>query len=108
MESQYLVVLVTTPTKEVGEEIAQKLVASKLAACVNLLPGITSIYDWEDQIHQDTEILLIIKTRATCFEALSETVQKIHPYDVPEIVALPITSGSKNYLDWITSVTQSA
>ena len=108
MESQYLVVLVTTPTKEVGEEIAQKLVASKLAACVNLLPGITSIYDWEDQIHQDTEILLIIKTRATCFEALSETVQKIHPYDVPEIVALPITSGSKNYLDWITAVTQSA
>jgi periplasmic divalent cation tolerance protein len=108
MEGQFIVVYVTTPTKEVGEEIAQKLVENKLAACIHLLPGLTSIYYWEGQVHNDAEVLLTIKTEGKCFKALSETVQEIHPYEVPEIIAVPVTTGSKRYLDWITEVTSAA
>ena len=108
MNSQYRVVLVTAPTLETGQEIAHKLVADKLAACVNILPGITSIYSWEGEICTDNEILLMVKTRAALFEELSATIQALHPYDTPEVIALPITAGSEKYLQWISTVTQAA
>ncbi len=108
MDSTHLVVLVTTPTIEAGQEIAHKLVTDKLAACVNILPGMTSIYTWDGEVCDDSEVLLIIKTSADLFEDLSAIVQGLHPYDVPEVIALPITTGSEKYLNWINAVTRSA
>jgi len=106
MESKYLTVFVTAPSVEDGSQIARILVKEKLAACVNILPGITSIYTWNSEICEDSEVLLIIKTRIDLFEALSATVQKEHPYDVPEVIALPLATGASNYLDWIDKVTR--
>ncbi len=106
MESKYQVVLVTAPTIETAKEIGSQLVAAKLAACVNILPGITSIYTWEEEICEEGEFLLMIKTRADLFEELSTLVQTIHPYDVPEVIAIPITAGSEKYLNWIIEVTR--
>ena len=106
MDSKHLVVLVTVPSTEVAQEIANKLVSDKLAACVNILPRMMSIYTWDGEICEDSEILLIIKTQTNLFETLSAQVQKIHPYEVPEVIALPITTGSEKYLNWITAVTR--
>jgi periplasmic divalent cation tolerance protein len=106
MDAKHLVVFVTTPTKEIGEQIGRKLVENQLAACVNLLPEITSIYTWEGEVCHEAEVMIIIKTQARLFEALVESIQSLHPYEVPEIIGFPITSGSPNYLAWIEAVTQ--
>ena len=106
MEANHLVVFVTTPTKEVGEQIAKSLVEAQLAACVNLLPEITSIYTWEGEVCHEAEVMMVIKTQAKLFEALADTIQTLHPYHVPEIIAVPIIAGSANYLAWIETVTQ--
>ncbi len=103
---EYLVVLVTAPSVEVGQQIANAVLEQKLAACVNIVPGVSSIFFWQGQVQQDQEVLLIIKTRADLFETkLAPLVQQVHPYDVPEIIALPIVMGSKAYLDWIDETT---
>ncbi|KAM5575470.1 protein CutA, chloroplastic [Rosa sericea] len=101
-----IVVYVTVPNKEVGKKLAESLVREKLAACVNIVPGIQSIYQWEGEVQTDSEELLIIKTRQSLFEALTEHVKTNHPYDVPEVIALPINAGSLNYLEWIKSSTK--
>ena len=106
MDPKYLIVFVTTPTVEDGRKIARILVNKKLAACVNILPGITSIYTWEGEICDDGEILLIIKTRADLFDRLFATVDKEHPYEVPEVIAMPLTAGTADYLHWIDEATQ--
>ena len=106
MDSKYSVVLVTAPTVEEGRRIARVLVSEKLAACVNILPGITSIYNWEAEICEDGEVLLVIKTRAELFDSLSAAVQKEHPNDVPEVIALPLAAGASSYLEWIDDVTR--
>jgi len=106
MDPKYLIVFVTAPTTDDGRKIAQTLVREKLAACVNILPGIISIYTWEGETCEDHEVLLIIKTRADLFETLSATVQEIHPYDVPEVIAMPLSTGAGDYLHWIDQVTQ--
>lgn len=107
MEDQFIIVLITTPSKEVGEQVAKSLVESKLAACVNILAPIHSIYTWEGEITQDEEVLLIVKSRADIFEReLIPNVQGVHPYEVPEIIALPIIKGSADYLNWMTEVTR--
>lgn len=106
MESQALVVLITVPSKEVGEGIARELVEAKLAACVNILPPMRSIYSWQGEIHDDEELLLVVKTRTELFDSrLVQAVKALHPYEVPEIIALPVVSGSQAYLDWIREVT---
>lgn len=103
---EYLVVLVTAPSVEVGQQIANAVLEQKLAACVNIVPGVSSIFFWQGQVQQDQEVLLMIKTRADLFETkLAPLVQQVHPYDVPEIIALPIVMGSKAYLDWIDETT---
>ena len=101
-----LIVFVTTPNVEDAQKIAQKLVSAKLAACANILPGITSVYTWEGETCEDSEVLLLIKTRAALFDRLSTTVQAEHPYEVPEIIAAPIKAGSDSYLNWINEVTK--
>ena len=106
MENHYLVVLITAPSIDVAHQIAEALLRQKLAACVNILPGVESLYTWEGSLHRDAEVLLLVKTRAGLFEEqLVPAVQKVHPYEVPEIVALPIQLGSQPYLDWIEEVT---
>ncbi len=99
--SSYVVVLVTVSSEMEGKAIAQALVQSHLAACVNLFP-IRSIYTWQDQIHDDEEWQLLIKTDLRQFSALEAKIKAIHSYDVPEIIALPILAGSLPYLRWIT------
>lgn len=107
MDKEYIIVLITTPSKEVGEKIANALLEKKLAACVNMMAPIFSLYTWEEEIHRDDEVLLIVKSRADLFESdLIPVVQAVHPYDVPEIIALPILMGSANYLAWIDDVTR--
>ncbi|MDB9525055.1 divalent-cation tolerance protein CutA [Oscillatoria sp. CS-180] len=98
--TQYGVVLVTVDTQEVAQEIATALVTEQLAACVNLFP-IHSVYRWEGEVQQSAEWQLVIKTNLGQFGAIEQALQTLHPYDVPEILALPIQAGSKAYLDWI-------
>ncbi len=97
----YGVVMVTAPSKEVAEAIASALVELKLAACVSLFP-VTSIYTWQGKIEQDDEWQLLIKSDLSKFSVLAAKVQEIHPYEVPEIIALPIVAGSEPYLRWIS------
>ena len=105
MQYAHIVVYITVPSLEVGEQIANMLVESKLAACVNILPGVVSVYQWQGEVHQDEEHLLIVKTRADNFDQLATEVKRNHPYDVPEIIALPIVAGSNEYLAWINGET---
>jgi len=106
MNNQTIVVLITVPSKQVGERIAEVLLEQKLAACVSIIPGISSIYVWKGSINCDEESLLIVKSRAELFkERLLPTVQAIHPYEVPEIIALPVLMGLPVYLDWIREAT---
>lgn len=107
MDKQYIIVLITTPNLEVSEKIANILLEKKLAACVNLVTPMVSLYTWEGEVNRDDEVLLIVKSRSDLFENdLIPVVQDIHPYEVPEIIALPILMGSVSYLDWIDEVTK--
>ncbi len=105
MAEDFAVVLVTSPTHERSLFIASALVAEKVAACVNILPGVTSVYRWEGEIHKDEEEILVIKTRRDNLPALESRVKEMHPFDVPEIVALPIQGGSAPYLQWLADST---
>ncbi len=98
--TNYGVVLVTVPSLDEGKMIAQNLIESKLAACINMFP-VSSIYLWQEEINQDQEYQLIIKTDLSQFTKLAEQIKTLHTYEVPEIIALPITIGSKAYLDWL-------
>ena len=95
------VVLVTAPDPEVAASLAREVVGSRLAACVNLLPGVQSVYRWDGEVKEDGEVLLLIKTRHDRCEALSERLVELHPYDVPEVLVLPAVGGSPAYLDWV-------
>jgi periplasmic divalent cation tolerance protein len=105
MDSPSLVIYCTCPDPVTAERIAEALVSERLAACVNLVPGLTSIYRWQGQIQRDNEWLLIIKTRNTIYPLLETRIRDLHPYAVPEIIALPIQAGSAAYLDWIVDST---
>eukprot|EP00899_Mesostigma_viride_P016253 jgi/Mesvir1/24629/Mv21937-RA.1 len=97
----YLVLYVTVPSKEVGKSLASGLVQEKLAACVNIIPGIESVYWWQDKVQSDAELLLMVKTAADKVSDLTAYVCKHHPYDTPEVIAVPIVAGSAKYLRWI-------
>ena len=100
-EPEVRVVLVTAPDLETGARLARALVEERLAACVNVVPGVRSIYRYEGVIHDDAEVLLIAKTVSDRTEALTERVNALHPYDMPEVLALPAPAGSRPYLDWV-------
>ena len=102
----YSIAFVTVPNKEVGESIAGGLVSSKLAACVNIIPGVTSVYEWEGKIEKDSELILKIKTRTSRIPELTEYVKSKHPYDVCEVITTPIESGNQQYLDWLGKIVQ--
>ncbi|CAK9163601.1 unnamed protein product [Ilex paraguariensis] len=101
-----IVVYVTVPNKEAGKKLAESIVKEKLAACVNRVPGIESVYQWQGEIQTDSEELLIIKTRESLLEALTEHVKANHEYEVPEVIAMPIIGGSLQYLEWVKNSTR--
>jgi periplasmic divalent cation tolerance protein len=96
-----IVVLCTCASAEDGERLARALLADRLAACVSIVPGMRSFYHWKGAIEDSAEHLLIIKSSREAFPALSAAIEKLHPYETPEILALPVTAGSANYLDWL-------
>jgi periplasmic divalent cation tolerance protein len=100
--ADYAVVLTTTDSKESAEKIARGLVEQKLAACVNIVPGVESIYHWQDKVETSQEFLLLAKTRESKFDAVRDAVLELHHYEIPEIVLLKISDGSHDYLEWIT------
>ena len=96
-----VLVLSAVGTREEAERIAQALVTERLAACVNVVPGVVSVYRWKGAVQQGDEILLLIKTQATAVEALRARLVALHSYELPEVVVLAITGGHPPYLDWI-------
>lgn len=100
-----VVVFITAPGEEEAAKIAHALVEAKLAACVNIVNNIRSIYRWADKIEDEQEVLMIGKTEQKLFRLLEKKVKELHSYTVPEIIALPIIEGSQDYLAWLKDVT---
>ena len=98
-------VLITAPDEQTALALARALVEARLAACVNLVPGVRSVYRWQGVVQDDGEILMIAKTRRARLVELQRRVHELHPYDVPEVIALPVGGGSEAYLGWIVSET---
>ncbi|WP_200762203.1 divalent-cation tolerance protein CutA [Nitrosophilus alvini] len=99
--SGYITLFCTVPDKKSAEDISYTLVSEKLAACVNIIDGVDSIYFWEGKVQDDSELLLVIKTKKSLYEKLEKKIKSIHPYKVPEIIAFEIFRGSVEYLNWI-------
>jgi periplasmic divalent cation tolerance protein len=104
--TDFVIVLVTVPDDEVANRLAHTLVTEKLAACVNVLPGVRSVYAWEGEICNEGELLCLLKTRRELFPAVRDRVLSLHPYQVPEIVALPLVEGDDAYLAWLRDNTR--
>jgi periplasmic divalent cation tolerance protein len=102
MATAYRVVLATVPRGGKAEALAEGMVEARLAACVNILPGAVSLYRWKGKVRRDEESLLVIKTTVSKLKALERWIKARHPYEVPEFAALPLSSGSKEYLSWLT------
>ncbi|HLU68092.1 MAG TPA: divalent-cation tolerance protein CutA [Kofleriaceae bacterium] len=100
-----LVVLCTFPTGEPAAQAAERLVGERLAACVNLVPGLTSVYRWKGEVTRDEEVLAVIKTTADQFPALKVRLIELHPYECPEVIALEVERGHRPYLDWVRDST---
>ncbi len=103
--TEVMVCLITAPEGEPAKMIARTLVEERLAACVNLVPGLRSIYSWRGELCDDGETLLVVKTRRELFERLDRRLAEIHPYDTPELLALPVEAGATKYLEWVGEVT---
>ena len=101
MESKFLVVLVTAKDSIQAEKIAQELLTQRLAACVNIVKDVHSLFWWEGRVDRSPEVLLVIKSRGDVFKRLVKAVKSVHSYSVPEIIALPIVDGSPDYLKWV-------
>ncbi len=101
-----LVVYTTVPSKKMGELIARRLVETRLAACVNIIPHVESIYRWEGRIQTEGEFLLVIKTVESRLHEVREKIEKLHDYTMPEVVAVPIVGGSEKYLNWLRTETE--
>jgi periplasmic divalent cation tolerance protein len=96
-----LVALSTVGSADDAQRIARALVERRLAACVNVVPGLTSVYAWKGAVESGPELLLVIKTRRARFEALRAALVELHPYEVPELIALPVEAGHGPYLEWL-------
>lgn len=99
----FIVVISTINDYNKGKEIARKLVEDKLAACVNIIPKVSSVYSWQGEICEDDECLMVMKTKGDLFEPLKDNLIKLHPYKVPEIISFRIKDGNKSYLEWINN-----
>jgi periplasmic divalent cation tolerance protein len=105
-QTDKLVVLTTVGSEEQAVSIAEELVEGKLAACVNIQPGVRSIYHWKGKLWDDEEFLLVIKTTTGAFESVRERIKKLHSYELPEILALPVADGDAGALEWIGRTVQ--
>jgi periplasmic divalent cation tolerance protein len=102
------VVFATAPDAETAERLARALLEAHLAACVTRVPGAVSLYHWQGKVEESSEIHLMIKTHSRRTPALTRMLSELHPYDVPEILVLPVTGGLGSYLDWVHEVTEAA
>ena len=100
-----LLVCCTAPDPDTAHELARTLVEERLAACVNVVPGLRSLYRWQGKVHEDAEALLLLKTTAVRYQALQERLRALHPYELPEIVAVPVSAGLPAYLEWVAAQT---
>jgi len=103
---KYTLLVSTAPSLKKARELAGLLISRKLAACVSILPGLESHYCWKGKRERSKEVLLLIKTKTSAYRSLEKTLLKHHPYEVPELIALPITKGNKRYLNWISRETK--
>ncbi len=100
-----IVVLTSAPDRAVARKIADMLVERRLAACVNILAECTSVYRWKGVVESAGEVPLLIKTRADIYDDVEAAIRELHPYELPEIIALPVAQGSADYLDWVNAQT---
>ncbi len=105
MTTHHRLMFCACPDRETALGLARTLVEERLAACVNLIADVTSVYRWEGEIQEDGEVLLLIKTTGERVAALTERLRELHPYEVAEIIAVPISEGLTDYLSWITTCT---
>ena len=103
MTDEVRVVLMTAPDLDVARELGRRLVEERLAACANIVPGLISIFHWDGEVQNQSEVLLVLKTTESAVGALVERAASLHPYDVPEVLALPVVEGYGPYLDWVRS-----
>jgi periplasmic divalent cation tolerance protein len=96
-----ILVLITAKDKSQATKIAQALVKERQAACVNILPGVRSLFWWQGKVDAASEVLMLVKTQKKCFKRVVAIVKKLHSYQVPEIIALPIVAGERAYLEWL-------
>lgn len=96
-----VLIMTACPNQEVAADLAKKLVQERLAACVNIVPGVYSVYRWQDAIEETREVLLLIKSTKANYAALESLIHKIHPYQVPEVLAIPIDQAAPNYAAWL-------
>lgn len=104
-DSDTLLVLTSLPDRAAAVRLAQSLVGSRLAACVNVMGGCTSVYRWKGTVEQTDEVPVLIKTRAARYEELEAAIRDLHPYEVPEVIAIPLARGLSAYLDWVAEET---
>jgi len=97
----YIVIFVTAKNTREANKIASKLVADKLIACANVVKEVKSVFSWKGKIDRANEVLIVMKSKKSCFKRIVRTVRALHSYDVPEIIALPIIDGNKDYLNWV-------
>ncbi len=105
-ENEVLLVMTNLPDRDVAERIAASLVTEGVAACVNVLADCTSVYHWEGKLNRTTEVPLLIKTTKAAYPRLQDALRKLHPYEIPELIALPVSAGLPEYLNWVVQETQ--
>jgi periplasmic divalent cation tolerance protein len=105
-DAAHLLVITNCPVSELAERLARTLVEQRLAACVNVLPPMRSLYRWQGEVESAEECLLLIKARRADYPALEARIRELHPYDVPEVIATPIVTGLAEYLNWIDAPDQ--
>ena len=105
MNTEFVLILVTTANNSEAEQISQTLVEKKLIACCNIVSPVSSIFHWKGEINKETESLMILKSVSSNFEQIVQEVKKLHSYETPEIIALPIMAGSEDYLNWVKAET---
>ena len=104
--SEYLVILVTAASADKGRGLARTLVEERLAACASVVPGVVSTFRWQGEVQEESEVLVVIKSRAALFQALERRIRQLHDYEVPEILALAVEHGSPPYLEWLGNQTR--
>ena len=106
MATEYITVFITAPNEEEAAKISRTIVEESLAACVSIIRSVRSIYRWQGRVEDESEVLMIAKTKRALFDRLKGRIKELHSYEVPEIIGLPVIEGSKQYLDWLSQETE--